>query len=220
VTGFRRFGRFLINPTERLMHAIEASTEPISGVLVRAMVLDTSYDACERQLEQAIADFSPDAIVSFGLNNRADEIRLERLAVNVDDARLPDNDGDERNGQRIAEQGPPAYWSTLPLEAVYQALTQEVVPVGFSNHAGAYVCNHVFYYGRHLVETRGQDVLVGFVHVPPLPEQLTEEEAVTRKGMDLETLLRAARICIAAIGLHLGVSAGDTPIGEALEQTG
>lgn len=203
LTGFKPFGRFAVNPSEKLIRAVSASEKPFPDTLVAAVVLETAYDACERQLEQAIAEFSPDAILSFGLNGRADEIKLERLAVNIDDARLPDCDGDERNGQPIAEEGPPAYWSTLPLEAMHGALTVEGIPAGFSNHAGAYVCNHVFYYARHLIETRGLEILAGFVHVPPLPEQLLDEDKGTRTGMELQTMLRAARISAGVIARYL-----------------
>ena len=199
-TGFKPFGPVAVNPTEQLMLALSAERFPQAEVC--AIVLDTDYARCEAQFDQALQSFGPDAVICFGVNRRADELRLERIAVNVDDAAIGDTGGQLRQGQRIAPDGPVGYWSSLPLEEMHQALQEAGLPVAFSNHAGAYVCNHVFYYGRHLIETRGWSIPMGFIHVPPLPEELGEKDE-GRSGMDPGTLLRAAQICIQVLAKAL-----------------
>lgn len=199
-TGFKPFGPVAVNPTEQLMLAL--ADEAFPPAEIRAVVLDTDYTRCEAQFRRELESFGPDAVICFGVNRRADELRLERIAVNVDDAKIEDTGGQLRQGQKIAPDGPVGYWSTLPLEDMYHALQEAGIPVAFSNHAGAYVCNHVFYYGRHLIETRGWTLPMGFVHVPPLPEELGEKDE-GRTGMELGTLLRAARTCIKVVAESL-----------------
>jgi pyroglutamyl-peptidase len=201
LTGFRPFGKAEVNPTQRLTEAVAAAAEPFAGVAVRAVVLDTDYTRCEEQFRQAVAGFAPTSILSFGLHMGTDEIRLERIAVNVDDAAVADTGGNRRDGQPIVAGGPVGYWSTLPLEAMRQALEAADIPVAMSNHAGTYVCNHLFYFGRHWTETQGWDIRMGFIHVPPFPEQLSASDA-GRRGMELETLFRAAGICVTVLARH------------------
>jgi pyroglutamyl-peptidase len=198
LTGFRRFGDLKTNPTEQLMHAIASSDERFSYAVVEPVVLDTDYVLCEQQFRDAVTRFAPDAILSFGVNTGVDELRLERIAVNLDDAGIPDSGGHLRAGERIVEEGPVGYWATLGLDGVHEALVEAGIPVRFSNHAGTYVCNHLFYYGSHLTQTLGSGVAMGFVHVPPLPEQI-QEGSRAKVGMALETLVKAARVCVGVI---------------------
>ena len=135
------------------------------------------------------------------MSGGTDELCLERIAVNQDDARLPDGGGQTRSGTRIVNEGPVGYWATLDLDRLYAALVEAEMPVRMSNHAGTYLCNHLFYYGLHLIDTLGLETPMGFVHVPPLPEQV-REGGRAKVGMALETLVEAARIAI-------GVVAGD-----------
>jgi pyroglutamyl-peptidase len=201
LTGFTPFGDVEVNPTELLMQRIDERVTEFPGVAIETAVLDTHYTLAEDQLRNAIDLYVPDAILSFGLRMRRDELFLERIAINVDDAALPDTGGTHRQGQRIVEQGPVAYWSTLPLEQIYAALEKTHIPVRMSNHAGAYLCNHIFYFTRHLVESTGLGTLAGFIHVPPFPEQVQGQEG--RSGMDLQTLFHAAQICVHTVAATL-----------------
>jgi pyroglutamyl-peptidase len=166
----------------------------IPGVALRAIVLDTDYQLSERQFTAALDDFRPDIVLSFGLSRRIDEIKLERVAINVDDAPIPDNSGSLRRGQPISEDGPVGYWGTIPIAAILQALHAADIPAGISNHAGAYVCNHIYYFGLHTIAARGLPIRMGFIHVPPLPEMVRDEPG--RSGMSMETLIKAARVII------------------------
>ena len=194
LTGFKPYDGMARNPTELLMARAPEALADIPGVSLRAIVLDTDYALSEQQLVQAMDDFQPRAVISFGLNRRIDAIHLERIAVNIDDAAIPDTAGVIRRGQIIAADGPVGYWSTLPLQASARALDDAGIPVQFSNHAGTYICNHIFYFGRHLIATRALPIRMGFIHAPPLPEMVGDQPG--RTGMNLETLLQAARIIL------------------------
>ena len=202
LTGFKRFANLEANPTERLMEQVAASPGAFAGAEVHPAVLDVDYVRCEEQFARAVEEVRPDAVISFGVYLGADDLRLERIAVNLDDAKIPDTGGLQRSGQRIVGDGPVGYWSTLPLEAMQRALQEAGVAAVLSSHAGTYLCNHIFYYGRHWFETRGLAVPVGFVHVPPLPEGLPPGEK-RQQGMALETLLEAAHICVTVVAGYL-----------------
>ena len=194
LTGFKPYDGMARNPTELLMARAPEALADIPGVSLRAIVLDTAYRRSEAQFTAALDDFRPDIVLSFGLSRRIDEIKLERIAVNIDDAPIADNDGEVRRGQRIAEAGPVGYWSTLPIDAIRHALQEAGIPAGISNHAGTYVCNHILYFGLHTIATRGLPTRMGFIHVPPLPDMVADQPG--RAGMSLETLEQAARIII------------------------
>lgn len=203
VTGFRPFGKAAVNPTEWLMQTLAGSGEIVPGVAIETLVLDTDYVLCEEQFRAAWERLAPAAVLSFGLNMGSDEIRLERIAVNIDDAPIADTGGHLRNGKRIVPNGPVGYWATLPLDEMCGALKEAGIPVAISNHAGTYVCNHLFYYGRHLIETRRSQTPMGFIHVPPFPEQVADE--AERCGMSPEMLRRAAVLCVEVVGKCLEV---------------
>ena len=198
LTGFKPFGELAINPTEPLMEAIAAWENPFPGVVLHTAVLDVDYVRAERQFREALLRARPDAILSFGVSGGTDELCLERIAVNVDDASLPDSGGQTRAGSRIVAQGPVGYWATLDLESIHAALVEAGLPVRYSNHAGAYLCNHLFYYGLHLIASLGLETRMGFVHVPPLPEQV-REGGRAQVGMGLERLVAAARVCVSVM---------------------
>lgn len=207
LTGFKPFGDLELNPTEKLMHAIaagpgSASAAGFPDAHVETLVLDTDYVLCEQQLRDAVQRLAPHAILSFGVNMGTDELRLERIAVNLDDANIPDSGGHLRAGERIVEEGPVGYWATLTLDRIYEALVEAGIPCKFSNHAGTYVCNHLYYYGLHLTQAFGAGTVMGFVHVPPLPEQIGEASRA-KVGMDLETLVEAAQVCVGALARDL-----------------
>ena len=197
LTGFTPYDGAAINPTERLMRLAPKTLADIPGVSLRAIVLDTAYRRSEEQFAAALDDFHPDIVLSFGLSRRIDAIHLERIAVNVDDAPIIDNHGELRRGQKIVEDGPVGYWTTLPIDAIHRALQDAGIPVGFSNHAGAYVCNHIFYFGLHTIATRRIPTRMGFIHVPPLPDMVRDEPS--RSGMSFNTLAKATRIILEAV---------------------
>jgi pyroglutamyl-peptidase len=198
LTGFTPFGGHAVNPTEALVGALGPHLV-LGDAEVFPRLLRTHYRLSEQDFDHALAEVAPDAVVSFGLNYGIDEVRPERIAVNFDDG---EEDG-RHVARRIAEDGPVGYFSTLPVEAMVADLAAAGLPAKASNHAGAYICNHIFYYARHRFERERLAMAVGFVHVPPLPEMLKPEDA-RRPGLALPALIESARVVIATAVRHLG----------------
>ncbi len=183
VTGFEPFLKHRVNSSWEAVCGMAGAVVNGRPVLVRQ--LPVSFARAGRRILGWLRELRPAAVVLFGL---ADEgrVRLERIALNVDDAEKPDNDGGKPVDRRIVAGGRMALESRLPLAAIERRLKRERIPVRRSFHAGTYLCNHVFY--RVLAATR---VPVGFVHVPPLAER------GRRKGrMGLAALRRTARVVV------------------------
>lgn len=161
---------------------------PPSALMI-TRVLPVVYAEAGRIICGVIETERPDAVLCLGLCARSSQILLERVALNINDDTCGDNAGDRATGRTIDPAGPVGYWSTLPLLAIHRGLREKGMPVGWSNHAGTYVCNHVFYTACRAVERLGGHRRCGFVHLPPLGDG----------GLSLSTLVDAVRICLAAI---------------------
>jgi pyroglutamyl-peptidase len=119
---------------------------------------------------------------------------VERVAINVNDARIPDNDGNQPIDTPIAENGPVAYWSTLPIKAMVENMKRDLVPASVSHTAGTFVCNHLFYGLAHLIATERPGMRGGFIHIPYLPEQAVRYPG--KPSMSLELLAKGLEICV------------------------
>ena len=191
LTGFEPFGDLEINPSRLIVEHVRDQQRPD----LIALVLPTEYQGAGSGIAAAIRDYQPDAILSLGVAQSRKTISLERVAINVDDAALADNAGVIASGERIALEGPAAYWSTLPLDAMKWALVAHDIPVSISNHAGTYVCNHTFYSARHTLECLGLSIPCGFIHVPDLERRSGEK--VT--GLPIETMIQAVELCLEVV---------------------
>lgn len=189
LTGFEPFGQNTANPTQHLVETL-AARPPLPNVELIPRVLPVEYVRAEHLLRALIREHHPDAILSLGLAEKRTKISLERVALNLDDASAPDNAGELRQGTPICPDAPNAYFSTLPLDPLKTALEKAEIPIQISNHAGAYLCNHVFYVARHEVETLG--IPCGFIHTPQAKEFAPEDQ----NALPLETLLRGVEICL------------------------
>lgn len=199
LTGFVPFGDVETNPSRLIVEAI-ASGGRFPEVI--PVVLPTEYAGAGERICQFLQQERLDAVVCLGVAASRNEINLERVALNLNDASVPDNADDLASGRLIDPNGPIAYWSTLPLNAMLDTLRQHDIPAVISNHAGAYVCNHVFYTARHWLEQNGLTIPCGFIHVPALRE--TEEQEI---GLPLETMIEAVEICLGIINREV-VSTG------------
>ena len=193
ITGFEPFDRAEINPTALAIKRLQAMEDPIPGAEVRAVVLPTDYYKCEQEWTRHMVEFHPQGALALGVAITRDDICPERVAINIDDSPSPDNGGAIHRGVSIREEAPAAYFSTLPFDTMVECLLRAGFPAKISNHAGAYVCNHLFYYGLHWLNEQGKDIPFGFVHVPPLPEQVREKK--WRQGLGLDLLVEAVQIC-------------------------
>lgn len=191
LTGFEPFGTVQVNPSQAIVQHFAGDKSNDLMKLV-THVLPVDYKTAGTILTGLIKQHEPDAVIMLGVAARRDAIALERVAINVNDAALPDNAGHHANGQRIVEDGPVGYWSTLPLDVLHGQLSKAQIRVKYSNHAGAYLCNHVFYVARHLLEmTNRPHVPCGFIHLPAIGDDAPK--------MPLATLIDAVQICVDAL---------------------
>lgn len=208
LTGFEPFGGIPINPSQSVVEAIGRRASECRSELVTE-VLPCEFHAAGKRLVTLIRELKPDAVVSLGLAASAATVRLERHALNLNDALRPDNAGDLASGRPIDPAGPIGYWSTLPLDAMLQALKGRDIPSAITNHAGAYVCNHVMYTARHEIERLGSGTLSGFIHLP----LMTEQDATPLPGgnpLPLQTMVDAVECCLAVLDGYLATGSEPT----------
>lgn len=185
VTGFEPFGGSSVNPSQQLVDALD-------GDVAKAL-LPVSYARAADALRSAVREHAPDAVICFGQAESRSEIAIERFAHNLDEATTTDNDETPGSGAPIDPDGPIAYPSSLPVDAIVEALRADGIQAAPSRDAGGFLCNHVFYVLMRTLERERPSARGGFVHVPLLPEQALERDA---PSMPLETLVRAARVIV------------------------
>ena len=176
LTGFEPFHGQTVNPSAVAVSAL-ADCE-IAGRRVVAKVLPVTFADAFGALDRAFRAARPELVICIGEAGGCAAITVERIAINVDDARIPDNAGARPIDRAIARRGPVAYWSTLPIKAIVAALIEKGVPATVSQTAGTFVCNHVFYGLMHKL-AREPGVRGGFIHVPMLPEQAAQAKVAT-----------------------------------------
>jgi pyroglutamyl-peptidase len=203
VTGFEPFGEDSLNPSAEALRVLPAST---GGVEIATCVLPTVFGRSLAALEDAVLRLEPDLVLAVGLAGGRVALSVERVAINIDDARIPDNDGRQPLGSAIVAAGPPAYFATLPIKAAVAALRDAGLPAVVSNTAGTFVCNHVFYGLMHLAATRRLQMRAGFLHVPYLPAQAARYEGVP--SMALHDIARGIEIVLSVAARQRADSAG------------
>jgi pyroglutamyl-peptidase len=193
ITGFEPFAGQKRNPSGEAVLA--ASKTHIRSDLFE--ILPVEYSAAGRRLESWIEALNPMAWIGFGLNQKATAITLERVAVNLDDATIPDNAGDLRRGITIESAGADTYQSTLPLQSLETRLRDLQIPVTYSDSAGRFVCNHVFYTALSAVNRMKSDAQAGFIHLPwPSDWQGMPNQS---HPVTFETIVLAVQTCISAL---------------------
>lgn len=206
VTGFDPFGGENINPA---LEVIKLLPKKIENNEIRVLEIPTVRKKSVEKIKKEIENYNPDYILSIGQAGGRTDISIERVAINIDDYRIPDNEGNQPVDEKIFENGMNAYFSNLPIKAILNELRKAGIPSSISNTAGTFVCNHVFYGVRHLIETEFKDKKSGFIHIPYLPEQVIEKKDVPSMG--IETLLKGITIAINTIFEYeedINISAG------------
>ena len=189
LTGFEPFGGDSVNPSWLVAQALQG--ELIAGARVQALCLPCVFGQALTVLQAAVQQHRPQVVLALGLAAVRGDISVERVAVNVDDARIADNAGAQPIDEPVFAGGPAAYFSTLPIKAIVGALQQAGLPATVSQTAGTFVCNHVFYGLMH--QLRGyRTVRAGFMHLPLLT------------ALDLDTQVKAVRLALSAT-LHNAV---------------
>ena len=182
LTGFEPFGKATLNPSGEIV-------KQISGDNIITAILPVAYAQSAERLLALIAEHKPGVVICLGQAEGRTHISPERIAINLDDARLADNEGVIRNDVPIVVGGPVAYESTLPIKDIVKAINDAGVPAVVSLSAGAFLCNHVFYVAQdHFKDTK---VRSGFVHVPLMDEQAGEFPGLPT--MPLDQMVKAVR---------------------------
>jgi pyroglutamyl-peptidase len=189
LTGFEPFGKATLNPSGEIV-------KQISGVNIVTAILPVVYAKSAEHLLKLIEEHNPDVVISLGQAEGRKEITPERIAINLDDARLADNEGVLRSEEKIIKDGPDAYFSTLPLKEIVESINGQGVPAAISLSAGTFLCNHVFYVMQNkFAET---DVRSGFVHVPLMDSQAPEFPGLPTMPLDQMVLAVRAMLEIVA----------------------
>jgi len=194
VTGFDPFGGDALNPSWLLAERLHRRR--VSGHVVQAAQLPTRFADSLPRLYALLAQWRPALVVCLGLAASRAALSIERVAINVQDARIPDNAGAQPVDEPVVAGAPAAYFSTLPIKAMRRAMLAAGVPAEVSQTAGTFVCNHVFHVLMHQLATGAAPLARGgFVHVPWLPEQGTP-------GMQLRDMVRGIHAMLWAAVLH------------------
>ena len=190
VTGFDPFGRETINPS---IECVKALPE-IEGVELIRLELPTVFKESAKRLNEVINDVKPDAVLSVGQAGGRPGITMERIAINVDDARIPDNISQQPIDETIQTEGEAAYFTTLPIKRIVKAIREAGISAEVSNSAGTFVCNHIMYQSLFAATKADKPFKAGFMHIPFIPEQTTD-----KPSLPLEESTKALQIAIETI---------------------
>ena len=186
ITGFDPFGGQTVNPS---WLAVERLPDRIGDFAIYKRMIPTVFGAAAEAVLEEAEKVQPDVILCVGQAGGRDAVTPERIAVNIRDARIADNAGNQPKGAFVVNDGPAAYFATVPVEKMAQAIREVDIPATVSNSAGAFVCNDVMYTLLH--HYAGTAVKAGFIHVPYIPEQGSP-------AMELERITSALRLAIEA----------------------
>lgn len=201
VTGFDPFGGEKINPA---LETIKRLPDTILGAQIIKLEIPTVVGKSLAKIKEAVEKENPDVVLSIGQAGGRSEITVERVGINIDDCRIPDNEGNQPIDEPVVKGGPAAYFVTVPIKAIVENIKAHNIPASISNTAGTFICNHVCYGVAHLAAARtaaGKPMKSGFIHIPFLPEQVIGKPALT-PSMSLETIVSGITHALEAIVKH------------------
>jgi len=190
LTGFEPFGGDAVNPSGEIAREINDAT--LARHRIVGALLPCVFGSALKELKHQLKLHEPVLVVCLGLAGGRTGITPERVALNIDDARIADNAGQQPIDRPVVKDGPAAYWSTLPIKAIVQELRKREIPAEVSQTAGTFVCNHVFYGLMHELALHHPGVRGGFIHVPSLPEQVRPGQF----SLPLETMTAGIRLAL------------------------
>ena len=199
VTAFEPFGGDDINTSHEAVRRLPSVS---GGLEITTAQLPTSYARASAALERAIAHVNPDIVLCIGEATERHALNIERVAINVQDARIPDNDGGQPQDMSVMPGGPAAYFATLPIREIEAALCAAGLAAEISNSAGTFVCNHVFYGLMHFAARSETKFYGGFLHVPCLGRQSMGN--VPASPLSLDDIVRGILIALEATRAHSG----------------
>jgi pyroglutamyl-peptidase len=194
LTGFEPFDGETENPSRAIVRALRGRR--VRGHRIVGAILPVEFDRSLPALGALLREHRPALVIAVGQAGGRDSISLERVAINLIDARIPDNAGSQPVDVPVVAGAPDAYFSTLPLKAMLRTLQARGIPAALSQTAGTYVCNQVFFGLMHQLAKRHRRSRGGFIHVPFLPEQVAGRAGVP--ALPLADMIAAIRVCIEA----------------------
>lgn len=194
VTGFDPFGGETVNAA---YEAVKLLPDEIEGNEIIKLEIPTTFSSGFQVVKRAIEEYEPDVVINVGQAGGRCCITIEKVAINLAEARIPDNDGEQPVDKLLVEDGPTAYFTTLPVKKMVNEIRNQEIPCQISYSAGTYVCNSVMYQVLHLAEKNYPNLRAGFIHVP-----FTEKQALSKPDgtpfMSMELIAKGLEAAIRA----------------------
>lgn len=197
ITGFDPFGGEIINPA---LEAVKKLPDTISGAEIIKLEIPTVFRKSIEKIEENIIKHTPDIVISVGQAGGRFGVTPERIAINIDDARIPDNEKNQPLDTTIFEDGENAYFTNLPIKAMVEEMKKGGIPGSVSNTAGTFVCNHVMYGILYMINKKYPDMKGGFIHVPYIPCQVLDK--ANTPSMSIDDISKGLELCIKAAVEH------------------
>ena len=197
LTAFDPFGGDHINPASEALNLINLEREDIQII---KLIVPTVFYKSIAVVTEAIEKEKPDVVLCLGQAGGRKEITPERVAINIDDARICDNDGNQPIDTKIYEDGESAYFSTLPIKAIVDKIKEAGLPSAVSNSAGTFVCNHLMYGVLYYISKHHYQMKAGFLHIPYMMEQVKFLE--DKPALSLEQIVQGIELAIEAIACN------------------
>lgn len=197
LTGFDPFGGELVNPAEE---AVKMVSNNINGAEVIKITIPTVQTKSVKAIEEAVEKHNPDIVISVGQAGGRFDITPERVAINMDDFRIKDNEGNQPTDEIIKEDGQTAYFSNLPIKAMVKHMNENKIPATVSNTAGTFVCNHVMYGILYMIDKKYPNIKGGFIHIPYMTSQVIDKK--NTPYMSLNEIVKGLELAIEACTLY------------------
>ena len=194
VTGFDPFGTDSINPS---IEAVKKLPDTIDGAKIIKREIPTVFHKSADVVREAILAEKPDYILNIGQAGGRTDLTPERIAINLDDARIEDNEGQQPIDQPIKNDGDAAYFSQLPIKGMVDYMKKEGLPASVSNSAGTFVCNHIMYQTLYLTANEFPEIKAGFMHIPFMTEQVVDR--AEKPSLSLDNIIKGIEASIKAI---------------------
>ncbi|MGN0144497.1 MAG: pyroglutamyl-peptidase I, partial [Clostridium sp.] len=191
ITGFDPFDGEKVNPA---LEAVKQLPDTIAGAEIIKLEIPTVFRKSVEKIEESIIKHNPDIVISIGQAGGRYGITPERVAINIDDARIADNESNQPIDTAIFEDGENAYFTTLPIKAMVEEMKKNNIPCSVSNTAGTFVCNHVMYGILYMASKKYPNIKGGFIHVPYIPAQVLDKPE--KASMSLENITKGLELCI------------------------
>ena len=197
ITGFDSFGWASINPA---WEAVKAMKDNVDCIEVIKLQIPTVFKKSAEKLFAGIDEHKPDVVICIGHAGGRYDMSVERVAINMDDGRIPDNEGYQPIDTPVYEDGENAYFATLPIKGIVEEIKSAKIPASVSNTAGTYVCNHIMYSLLYYISKNNLDIKGGLIHVPYITEQVVDKKNMPY--MEVATITKALECAVQALNKY------------------